>query len=167
MGVKLRAEVTEIPISEIRPYENNPRLNDRAVPMLMESIRTFGFNVPIIIDKDNVVIAGHTRLKAAERLGMKTVPCVRAEDLSEEQAQAYRLADNKVSELSTWDNEKLSDELMQLAGGIDMSLFGFEVPREEIPGKEDEAFTNTEFSLDDFEDDKFSHQCERCGFKWN
>lgn len=144
MGVKLRAEVTEIPISEVRPYENNPRLNDRAVPMLMESIRTFGFNVPIIIDKDNVVIAGHTRLKAAERLGMKTVPCVRAEDLSEEQARAFRLADNKAAELARWDFEKLYGELESLkvtAPELDMSAFGFDeirfeqkqTTKEEVP----------------------------------
>lgn len=154
-------------ISEIRPYENNPRVIDGSVDAVANSIREFGFSVPIVVDKHGVIVTGHTRYAAAKKLGLTEVPCIVASYLTEEQAQAYRLADNKVSELSTWDNEKLSDELMQLAGGIDMSLFGFEAPREEIPGKEDEAFTNTEFSLDDFEDDKFSHQCERCGFKWN
>ena len=128
MSVKLRGEAVDVPIREIVPYENNPRLNENAVPAVMESIRMFGFNVPIILDRENVVIAGHTRLKAAEQLGMESVPCVRVDDLSEDQVRAFRLADNKTAELSRWDFEKLYGELESLkvaAPEMDMGVFGF------------------------------------------
>lgn len=106
------------------PYENNPRNNDEAVDYVANSIESFGFKVPIIIDKDNVIIAGHTRLKAAQKLGLKEVPCVRADDLNEDQVKALRLADNKVGEIATWDLEKLELELDSI--DIDMSEFGFD-----------------------------------------
>ncbi len=90
------------------------------------SIREFGFKVPIITDKDGVIIAGHTRLKAAEKLGLKTVPVIVASDLTEEQAKALRLADNKTAELAEWDPDLLLKELSEMGGGIDMQAFGFE-----------------------------------------
>lgn len=140
MSVKLRAEVIDVPIREIVPYENNPRLNQNAVPALVQSIRMFGFNVPVILDRNNVVIAGHTRLKAAEQLGMESVPCVRADDLTEDQVRAFRLADNKTAELSRWDFEKLYGELESLklaAPELDLGVFGFDEIRfeqkQEIP----------------------------------
>lgn len=91
------------------------------------SIREFGFKVPIIADKDGVIIAGHTRLKAAEKLGLETVPVVVASDLTEEQAKALRLADNKTAELAEWDPDILLKELSEMGGGIDMQAFGFEL----------------------------------------
>ena len=112
-------------ISELNPYENNPRLNDEAVKYVTNSIKEFGFKVPIIIDSNNVIIAGHTRLKAAKQLGMDKVPCIIASDLTEEQVKAFRLADNKVSEQSKWDNEKLTLELNDILD-IDMQLFNFD-----------------------------------------
>ena len=112
-------------IEDIIPYENNPRKNEDAVDYVANSIKEFGFKVPIIIDKDNVIVTGHTRLKAAEKLGLKEVPVIRADDLNEEQIKAFRIADNKVSEFSTWDLEKLGLELEEL-GNIDLGLFGFE-----------------------------------------
>ena len=84
------------------PYEKNPRKNDDAVKYVAESIQQFGFKVPIVIDTNGVIIAGHTRYKASKKLGLKEVPCIIADDLTEEQIKAYRLADNKVSELSEW-----------------------------------------------------------------
>ena len=111
--------------AELHPYENNPRHNDEAVEYVANSIREFGFKVPIIIDKDNVIVAGHTRLKAAERLGLTKVPCIRADDLSEDQVKAFRLADNKVSEFASWDLEKLEIELEDIE--IDMSAFGMKI----------------------------------------
>lgn len=111
-------------ISEIIPYDNNPRLNDDAVPYVANSIREFGFKVPIIIDENNVIVAGHTRLKAAEMLGLENVPCIRADDLTEEQIKAFRLADNKVGEIATWDLSKLNIELEGI--NLPMSDFGFE-----------------------------------------
>lgn len=90
-------------IEELIPYENNPRNNDEAVKYVAESIRQFGFKVPMVIDKDGVIVAGHTRFKAAKELGMTEVPCIIADDLTEEQVKAFRLADNKVAEIATWD----------------------------------------------------------------
>lgn len=112
--------------NEIKAYKNNPRNNDDAVGPVAESIKQFGFKVPIIIDKNNVVVAGHTRLKAAIKLKLAEVPCVVADDLTEEQIKAFRLADNKVSEIATWNFELLDIELENIAC-IDMSDFGFEL----------------------------------------
>ena len=111
-------------LDELIPYENNPRHNDDAVDYVAESIKEFGFKVPIIIDKDNVIVAGHTRYKASKKLGIKEVPCLVADDLTDEQIKAFRLADNKVAEIATWDFEKLDLELSTL--DMDMELFGFE-----------------------------------------
>lgn len=119
-------KIEYLALSDIKPYENNPRLNDDAVKYVANSIKEFGFKVPIIIDKNNVIVAGHTRLKAAEMLGLKTAPCVRANDLTEKQMKAFRLADNKVSEFSRWDLEKLGTEINDLKiENFDLSEFGF------------------------------------------
>jgi ParB/RepB/Spo0J family partition protein len=117
-------EIIQRKVNELVPYENNPRINDEAVEYVKNSIKEFGFKVPIVIDKDNVIVAGHTRLKASLELGLKEVPCIIADDLSEEQVKAFRLADNKVGEKSLWDYEKLSSELMNILE-IDMKDFGF------------------------------------------
>ena len=122
-------KIEEISINDVIPYENNPRKNDGAVEAVANSIREFGFRVPIIIDRENVIIAGHTRLKAAEQLGLDKVPVVRADDLTEEQVRAFRLADNKVGEIAGWDFEMLADELAELED-FDMSGFGFEAPQD-------------------------------------
>ena len=95
--------IIEIEVNSLKEYKKNPRQNDDAVEYVAESISEFGFKVPIIIDKNNTIVAGHTRLKAAKKLGMETVPCIIADDLTEEQINAFRLADNKVSEFSSWD----------------------------------------------------------------
>ena len=133
--------IIEKKITEIKEYEKNPRKNDEAVKYVTASIKEFGFKVPVIIDKDNVIVAGHTRVRAAKELGMKTVPCIVADDLTEEQIKAFRLADNKVSEFSLWDFELLNGELEEL-GEFDMSNFGFN-PIEDV-------------DLDDFFEDKES-----------
>lgn len=117
-------EVINKRIEDLMPYENNPRNNDEAVKYVANSIREFGFKVPIIIDKNNVIVAGHTRYKASQELGLKEVPCIIADDLSDEQIKAFRLADNKVSEKAEWDFNKLDLELAEL--DIDMDDFGFE-----------------------------------------
>lgn len=118
-------EIQERPLDTIRPYENNPRNNDEAVPLVKNSIQEFGFKVPIVIDRDGVIVAGHTRYKAARELGMETVPCVVADDLTPEQVRAFRIADNKVAEAATWDVSALSEELDELEGvGVDMDAFG-------------------------------------------
>lgn len=117
-------EIIELKISDIKAYEKNPRKNEQAVDYVAESIKKFGFKVPIVIDKDNVIIAGHTRYKASQKLGLEKVPCIKADDLSDEQVKAYRLADNKVSEFATWDFELLNEELEDILD-LDMSEFGF------------------------------------------
>lgn len=117
--------VIERDLNSIRPYENNPRQNDAAVEYVANSIRVFGWKQPIVIDKDGVIVAGHTRYKAAQKLGKTTVPCVVADDLTPEQVKAYRLADNKVAELATWDFSELEFELADLEDLFDMSEFGF------------------------------------------
>ena len=120
--------------ADLIPYSKNPRKNDAAVEKVAASIREFGFKVPIIIDTDGVIVAGHTRLKAAELLQLKKVPCIIADDLTEEQIKAFRLADNKTAEFADWDFELLTEELDEITD-IDMSEFGFEL--ENIP-EEDE-----------------------------
>lgn len=125
----------DIALKEIIPYENNPRNNDGAVEAVANSIREFGFQQPLVLDKNNVIIVGHTRFKAAKKLGLKTVPCVIAENLTEEQCKAYRLADNKVGELAEWDIEMLAIELSEIE--FDMSDFGFdEIEEPDEPEKE-------------------------------
>ena len=118
-------EIIEKQIGELMPYKNNPRQNEEAVEYVANSIEEFGFQVPIIIDKNDVIIAGHTRLKAAERLGLKKVPCIVADDLNEAEANALRLADNKVQEISLWDFDKLQQELNTILT-VDMSKYGFD-----------------------------------------
>ena len=117
--------IIEKKIADIRPYENNPRKNDDAVKYVAESIKHFGFKVPIIIDRSNIIVAGHTRYKAAKKVGLSVIPCVVADDLSNEQIKAFRLADNKVAEKAGWDFDLLSDELGDLFD-FDMSVFGFD-----------------------------------------
>ena len=129
-------EILNLRLEEIKPYEKNPRNNDNAVDAVANSIREFGFKVPIIIDKDNVIVAGHTRYKASQKLGLKTVPCIKADDLNEEQIKAFRLADNKVSEQATWDFKLLDEELDGIT--MDMEQFGF-VMDEEVEIVEDEV----------------------------
>lgn len=130
-------KIEEMAIGDIIPYENNPRKNEAAVEKVAASIHEFGFKVPIIIDAENVIVAGHTRLKAAELLQLETVPVIRADDLSEEQIKAFRLADNKTAELAEWDFARLEEELAEIEN-IDMSEFGFAELEEELAEDETE-----------------------------
>ncbi|MCT7799501.1 MAG: DNA modification methylase [Lactobacillus crispatus] len=112
-------------IDEIKPYENNPRDNNDAVDAVANSIKEFGWQQPIVVDNEGVIIAGHTRYKAAQKLGLKHVPVVVADNLTPDQVKAYRLADNKTAELADWNMDLLNDELDQIRD-IDMSDFGFD-----------------------------------------
>ena len=123
-----------VPIKDINPYERNPRKNDNAVGAVAASIKEYGFLVPLVISDKNEIVAGHTRYKAAMQLNLKTVPCVIAGDLSEEQIKAFRLVDNKVGELAEWDAELLPLELADIAA--DLSVFGFETISDEEFGDE-------------------------------
>lgn len=116
--------IINIKLSDLKPYEKNPRNNKDAVDYVANSIKEFGFKVPIVVEKNNTIVCGHTRYYACKKLGIKEVPCVIADDLTDEQIKAYRLADNKVSEIATWDFDLLNDELDDLLN-FDMSLYGF------------------------------------------
>lgn len=146
-------KVEDMKLSELKPYEKNPRKNDRAVEPVANSIKEFGFRVPLVIDKDNVIVTGHTRYKAAKKLGMETVPCIKADDLSDEQIKAFRLADNKVGEISEWDTELLDLECADLFAdsNIDLELFGFlndensdEPDDDEYASINDEGYSRTQ-----------------------
>lgn len=117
-------KIQELNTDDIKPYKNNPRKNDEAAKSVSESIKNFGFKNPIIVDEKNVVICGHTRLKAAKLLGLKKVPCVVATDLTPEQVKAYRLVDNRTGEIADWDFDKLTQELKNITT-INMEDLGF------------------------------------------
>lgn len=119
-------EIREIPVAQLIPYAKNPRKNDKAVDAVAQSIEQFGFKVPCVVDRDNVLVTGHTRVKAAKKLGLKTVPCVVADDLTEEQVKAFRLADNKVGEIADWDWDLLAEEALEI-NDIDLGDFGFDL----------------------------------------
>ena len=110
----VKEEIVYKSLDEIKEYENNPRQNDEAVEYVANSIKEFGFRNPIILDKDNVIIAGHTRYKASQWLKLKEVPCIYASDLTEEQVKAFRIADNKLNEYAKWDEDLLKEELEEL-----------------------------------------------------
>ena len=119
-------KIIEMDISEVIPYANNPRNNAAAIDAVAASIREFGFKVPVVIDRNNILITGHTRLEAARKLGIQKIPAIRAADLTEAQVKAFRLADNKVGEIATWDDSALAAELQALDDlDFDMSDFGF------------------------------------------
>lgn len=153
-------EIVTKSIHELIPYEKNARKNDKAVPLVAKSIEQFGFKVPIVIDKNNVIVCGHTRYKAAHALGIEEVPCIVADDLTDQQIKAYRLADNKVSEVSKWDKGILSLEMNEIFD-FDMSDFGFEIAdpvdtvEVELPQKENERErTANAYNLYEFDENR-------------
>ena len=147
-GVKIKA----VPVVDLKEYGNNPRKNKKAVEAVAKSIDNFGFKNPIIIDKDGVIIAGHTRKAAAEQLGLDVVPCIIADDLTPEQAAAFRLADNKTAELSEWDDDKLAEEIKALADfPVDLSEFGFDLSEFE---------ERQEVTEDDYEEEEEAEDSE-------
>ena len=130
--------IIEKNLKDIKPYEKNPRKNDNAVEYVANSIKEFGFQQPIVIDKDGVIVAGHTRYKASKKLGLEKVPCIIADDLSDEQIKAYRLADNKVGESAKWDEGLLGAELSEILN-INMELFDFDLTIDEEEDEEPEV----------------------------
>ncbi len=119
-------KIEKIELKDLNVYENNPGVNDKAIKYVAGSIKKFGFLVPIVIDKDNVIVCGHTRYLASQELNLKTVPCIRAENLTDTQIKAFRIADNKIHEKSSWNNDLLKEELTQLQGfGFDLEELDF------------------------------------------
>ena len=147
-------QIIEKKTDELREYENNPRNNDGAVDAVAASIREFGFKVPIVIDGNNEIIAGHTRIRAARALGLDKVPCIVADDLTPEQIKAFRLADNKTGELAGWDFAKLETELAAL--DMDMTAFGF-------PAAEDVDIDSFFDDAEQKEKEPKRIQCPHCG----
>src|SRR4029453_8361423 len=145
------------PIDRVIPYDRNPRLNDQAVDAVAASLKEFGFRQPIVGDKGGGVLVGHTRWKAAKKLGLAQVPVHVATDLTPEQAKAYRLADNQTAAIAEWDKELLPPELTDLkVANFDLGLLGFSEDelarwlqpvqeglddRDDIPAPPDEATT--------------------------
>lgn len=149
-------KIVDIAVTDLKQYRANPRNNEDAVKYVKNSIKEFGFKVPIVVDKDNVIVAGHTRYLASLELGLKKVPCIVADDLSEDQIKAFRIADNKVSEASTWDDNLLNLELSELADvNFDMSGFGFEELFDEI--KDETVKEKSKVSYESMELKAFEH----------
>lgn len=139
-------------IEDVIPYANNPRNNEKAIDKVASSIKEFGFKVPIVVDKDNVVITGHTRLLASKKLGLTEVPVIIANDLNKAQVKAFRLADNRVSEYAEWNDELLNIELEALAE-LDFSMGEFDFKLEAL--EDDEVFEEKE---DDKPEVEFSEE---------
>lgn len=155
-------DVYDIPLEKIHPYENNPRHNESAVDIVARSMETFGVQIPLILDEENTIICGHTRLKAAQKLGLKTLPCVKVDDLPEEKIVALRLVDNKVAEASKWDTAALREELEGITG-LDMAaLFGITPPTQADIDAEVEKL-NELANEDAPEPAKKTIVCECCG----
>ena len=153
-------EIINKKIDELIPYENNPRKNDDAVEYVAKSIKEFGFKVPIVIDKNNVIVAGHTRYKASKQLGLIEVPCIVADDLTDEQVKAFRLADNKVSEYSNFDYFELQEELKLILEKTqieEIKKFDFSID-EEIKWEETDETEKTSSKGNDF----LYYECPNC-----
>ena len=122
-----KLEIVYVAVEKIKPYANNPRINKKAVEKVMKSIQAYGFKVTCVLDKNYLLITGHTRWEAAKRLKMKRIPCIIASDLNKAKADAFRIADNKVAEYSTWDMTKLKEELSKIQlEDIDFDDMGFD-----------------------------------------
>lgn len=137
--------IVNVNIEDIIPYENNPRFNDNAVEYVANSIKEFGFKVPVVLDKNNVIVTGHTRVKACEKLGIEEIPCIYAYDLTEEQVKAFRLADNKVGEVAQWDFDLLDIELDDILD-INMNDFGFINEEISLDVSDDDFLQDTEIT---------------------
>ena len=146
-----KLQIKYIDTDKLIPYINNPRINDEAVDVVAASIKEFGFKNPIIIDKGNVIIAGHTRLKAAKKLGLEKVPTIKVEDLTEQQIKAFRIADNKTAEFADWDIELLNIELES----IEEMFTGFDEVEKEMFKSVEEI----ERRLDEYQAPKKEYYC--------
>ena len=162
-------KLEKLKLSEIIPYENNPRKNDAAVNAVAESIRQCSYITPIIVDENHVIIAGHTRYKALMALGESEAECLVCDGLTEEQKKKYRFLDNKTGEKAAWDLMKLEVELE----GLDLEGFDFFGMAVNLPVDGDGTGTNkeltgsTELDTEVFGDEEFKYECPNCGFRFN
>lgn len=158
----MEKKLVKMKLADLVPYENNPRKNDKAVGVVAESIGQVGYNNPIIVDENNVILAGHTRLKGLQKRKVKEAEVLVVSGLTEEQKKKYRLLDNKAGEFASWDFVALMEELEGLDWeGLDLD-WG-------VDGKDDAdaEFSNTEYGEEDFGDEEFEYECPECGFRFN
>ena len=164
--------VRNIDPNSVTLYERNAKYHPKAqVKQIAESIQRFGFRQPIVVDRNNVVVIGHGRVLAARELGLSTIPCECADDLTDEQIKALRLADNKLNE-SGWNERALKFELLELSPSIDLTDFGFEMPTLSAPDeapweRQYEREGAVEYNPKEFDDEQFECQCPECGFRFN
>jgi ParB-like chromosome segregation protein Spo0J len=158
-------QVEQWEIERVKPYDKNPRRNDKAVEAVAKSIHEFGFRQPIVVDKEGVIVVGHTRYKAALKLGLKTVPVHVAADLTPQQARAYRIADNRTNETAEWDVDLLPIELGELRdGGTDLKLLGF--TDKELAEYLKEFDTDLEDGEGDADEAADTIRCPKCGHEF-
>jgi Predicted transcriptional regulators len=156
-------KIVMVPVAKLAPYAKNAKKHkDFDISAIADSIREFGFNDPVgIWSSKNIIVEGHGRVLAAQKLGIKEVPCIRLDFLTDEERRAYGLAHNKTAELSEWDDERLNMEMSEL--DYDFSMFGFGAEQTENADR----FTSAEFDLASFGDEEFDYECQNCGFKFN
>jgi ParB-like chromosome segregation protein Spo0J len=158
-------QIEQWEIEKVKPYDKNPRRNDKAVEAVAKSIKEFGFRQPIVVDKDGVIVVGHTRYKAALKLGLKTVPVHVAADLSPQQARAYRIADNRTNETAEWDIDLLPIELGELReDGADLKLLGF--TDKELAEYLKDFDTDLEDGAADADEAGDTIRCPKCGHEF-
>ena len=158
----MEKKLIKMKLTELIPYANNPRKNEKAVGVVAESIEQTGYNNPIIIDENKVILAGHTRMKSLKKLGVKEAEVLQVFGLTEEQKRKYRLLDNKTGEYAAWDYVALAEEV----DGLDWN--GLELDWG-LEGKDDlgAEFENEEYGEEDFGDEEFEYECPECGFRFN
>ena len=157
-------QLKKIELSKIKPYEKNARKNDDAVEYVVKSIEQCEYIAPIILDENNVILAGHTRYKALKKLGYKEAECVIKEGLTEEQKKKYRLLDNKTAEFAEWDFNLLEDELADLDfGDLDID---WNIPNTEFEENNEHLREQEDIDLDEYESNKKQVECPSCGFKF-
>ena len=155
-------ELKNIPISQIKPYKKNARKNDNAIDYVVKSIQQCDYVAPIILDENNVILAGHTRYKALKKLGYKEAQCVIKSGLSEEQKRKYRLLDNKTNEFAEWDFDLLQEEISDLDfGDLDID---WNIP--DFTDNDDYLDSQDDINISDYQSKKRNIECPSCGFKF-
>ena len=153
----------EMKVEDLKPYKTNPRkIDSKAVEAVKESIKQCEYITPIIVDENNVILAGHTRFKALKELDVANVQVIKIEGLTEEQKRKYRILDNKTNEVSSWDYQKLYEELDKIT--FEGYSFGFE---KLLDALDQDIDSNAEYTMEDFGDEQFKYECPECGFRFN
>jgi len=162
----MKMEIKQIEVDKLLAYEkNNKKHPQKQIDLIVKSIKEFGFKNPILIDKKNIIIAGHGRCEAAKIIGMKEVPCIRCDDLTPSQVKAYRLADNKLAELAEWDFDNIKFELEELQlEGFDIELTGFDMLDENIDFEDWQL--DTPEKNKEKNDNAKKCKCPACGFEF-